>query len=244
MSDTHNSPHWNEDLSQQHIDYGRYFIPEREQQMAIMTKLLKGIPGPIRVLELCCGEGLLAELILNELPDATYWGLDGSELMLEQAGSRLLRFSERAKLGNFELADIAWRKNYQDVQVVVSSLAIHHLDGVGKQVLFKDVYAMLDKGGVFILADMIELVTPAGRQVAADAWDELVHQRAIKLDGNTAALDFFIGEGWNTYRYLDPDDIDHPSPLFDQLKWMEAVGFSAIEVHFMQAGHALFSGWK
>ncbi len=45
-------------------------------------------------------------------------------------------------------------------------------------------------------------------------------------------------------RYLDPDDIDKPSRLFDQLNWLEQAGFSDIDVHFMQAGHALFSGWK
>jgi len=26
------------------------------------------------------------------------------------------------------------------------------------------------------------------------------------------------------HRYLDPDDIDKPSPLFDQLKWLEMAG--------------------
>jgi tRNA (cmo5U34)-methyltransferase len=244
MSDTQDIPHWDEDLSRQHIDYGRYFIPEREQQMAIMTQLLKGVPGPISVLELCCGEGLLAEMVLSELPDVTYYGLDGSVLMLKIASDRLSHFGERVKLNKFELADVTWRKDYQDVQAVVSSLAIHHLDGAGKQALFKDVYAMLATGGLFIVADMVELVSPVGRQVAADAWDEVVRQRATKLDGNTAALDFFLREGWNTYRYLDPEDIDHPSLLFDQLKWLEEVGFSAIEVHFMQAGHVLFSGWK
>jgi tRNA (cmo5U34)-methyltransferase len=244
MSDTHAATHWNEDLSRQHIDYGRYFIPEREQQMAIIIKLLKWIPEPIRVLELCCGEGLLAEMLLSELPGATYLGLDGSQLMLKIAGDRMSPFGDRAMLGSFELAGNAWRKQYQGIQAVVSSLAIHHLDGCGKQALFKDVYDMITRGGVFIVADMVELVTPAGRQVAADAWDEVVRQRAALLDENTAALDFFLREGWNTYRYLNPDDIDHPSPLFDQLKWLEEANFSTIEVHFMQAGHALFSGWK
>jgi len=28
------------------------------------------------------------------------------------------------------------------------------------------------------------------------------------------------------------------------LKWLEGAGFKGIDVHFMQAGHALFSGWK
>ncbi len=54
-------------------------------------------------------------------------------LMLEQAGLRLSRFDGRVKLGSFDLADCSWRKLDQPVQAVVSSLAIHHLDGEGKQ---------------------------------------------------------------------------------------------------------------
>ena len=103
---------------------------------------------------------------------------------------------------------------------------------------------MLAEEGAFIIADMIEPVTDAGRRVAADAWDEVVRQRSLELDGSTAGMDFFLQEGWNTYRYPDPDDIDHPSPLLDQLKWLEQAGFVDIDVHILQAGHALFSGWK
>jgi tRNA (cmo5U34)-methyltransferase len=238
------SNQWDEEISRQYLDYGRYFVPAREGQMRIMVDLLKGIPQPSQILELCCGEGLLAEMLLDELPGLSYKGLDGSVLMLERAEQRLARFGDRVKLNSFDLVDRSWRKPDRPVQAVVSSLAIHHLSGEGKQVLFKDVYAILAPGGAFVIADMIEPATSPGRSVAAEAWDEVVRERALKLDGNSGGFDFFQREGWNTYRYLDPDDIDHPSPLFDQLKWLEQAGFVDIDLHFMQAGHALFSGWK
>jgi tRNA (cmo5U34)-methyltransferase len=235
---------WDEETSKTYLDYGRYFVPEREGQMRIMGNLLRGVPQPCLILELCCGEGLLAELLLDELPGSTYRGLDGSALMLERAEHRLARFGDRVRLDSFNLADQSGRMLEQPVQGVVSSLAIHHLDGEGKQALFKDVYAMLAPGGAFIVADMIEPATSVSRNVAAEAWDLVVREQSQELDGNTKGLDFFLREGWNTFRYLDPDDIDHPSPLFNQLKWLEEAGFKDIDVHFMQAGHALFSGWK
>jgi tRNA (cmo5U34)-methyltransferase len=236
--------HWDEETSKRYLDYGRYFVPAREQQMHIMVDLLNAQPPQSQILELCCGEGLLAELMMDELPGVRYFGMDGSTVMLEQAQRRLTRFGERVKLEPFDLADQSWRHPQMAIQAVVSSLAIHHLDWEGKQALFQDVYNMLSEGGAFIIADMIEPATSAGRSVAADAWDDVVRQRSLELDGSTTGPDFFVREGWNTYRYLDPDDIDHPSPLFDQLKWLEQVGFVDIDVHFMQAGHALFSGWK
>jgi len=34
------------------------------------------------------------------------------------------------------------------------------------------------------------------------------------------------------------------SLLFDRLVWLKQADFVDIDVHFFQAGHALFSGWK
>ena len=244
MTDDNPQNHWDEETSRRYLDYGRYFVPQREEQMRIIVELVRGIPQPSLILELCCGEGLLAEMLLEKLPDSNYIGLDGSAVMLERAGPRLSHFRDRIKLSRLDLADKSWRILERPVTAVVSSLAIHHLDGEGKRELFKDVYAMLAPGGAFIISDMIEPASQPGRNVAADAWDEVVRERSQERDGNTVGWDFFEKEGWNTYRYPDPDDIDHPSPLFDQLKWLEEAGFRGIDVHFMQAGHALFSGWK
>ena len=170
--------------------------------------------------------------------------MDGSALMLEKAREKALPFWQSGQVEFFELADRLWRELYSPVQAVISSLAIHHLEAAGKQLLFREVYGMLVWGGAFVIADMVDPVTSPGRNIAAERWDEVVRERAHEQDGSSAGLDFFLREHWNTYRYPDPDDIDHPSPLFDQLKWLEQAGFTHIDVHFIQAGHALFSGWK
>jgi len=48
---------------------------------------------------------------------------------------------------------------------------------------------------------------------------------------------------WNFFRYPE-DELDHPSTLSDQLKWLEQAGFAAIEVHYFRARHVIFSGLK
>lgn len=126
---------------------------------------------------------------------------------------------------------------------VVSSLTIHHLDGQGKQQLFRDVYAMLAYGGVFVIADIVLPATARATAVAADAWDQVVRRRAVELDGTTDVFDSFADEKWNLFRYPD-DPMDKPDTLFDQLTWLAQVGFSSVDVHWMQAGHAIFSGVK
>jgi len=235
---------WNEQLTQAFLDYGRYCVPDRERQQQIIVALVPRLDRPFTVVELCCGEGLLAQAFLERFPTCTVYGLDGSDGMLQQARERLALYGERFRAQCFDLFAHDWRRADGSAHAIVTSLAVHHLDGPQKQALFRDVYGMLTPGGVFVLADMVEPAHPLGRAVAADAWDEVVRERALALDGHTAAFDFFAREHWNTYRYPDPDDIDKPSRLFDQLKWLEQASFVDVDVHWMRAGHAIFGGRK
>jgi len=35
-----------------------------------------------------------------------------------------------------------------------------------------------------------------------------------------------------------------PYRVFDQLKWLEEAGFSAVDCFWMRAGHAIYGGYK
>jgi tRNA (cmo5U34)-methyltransferase len=234
---------WDENLSQLFVDYGRYFVPERERQIEMIVELLAPVDPAATLVEICCGEGLLAQAVLERFPGCSLIGLDGSPEMLRRAQERLSAYRERFHARKFDLAASDWRKMETPLRAVLTSLALHHLDGPQKQALFRDVHQMLAPGGVFLIADLIEPAHPSGWKLAADAWDEAVRQRATTLDGNLRASEFFERERWNTYRYFDPEDIDKPTPLYDQLKWLEQAGFVQVDVFWMRAGHALFGGW-
>ena len=108
MENSDNSDQWNESLSQEFIDYGRYFVPERERQIKIIVELLAQQDTDSTVIELCCGEGLLVEAILTRYPSVTVHGLDGSPEMLRKAKQRLTSFDGRFQLRQFDLADHTW----------------------------------------------------------------------------------------------------------------------------------------
>ena len=229
---------WNESDSQTFIDYGRYFIPQREAQIQTIGDLIPEKDNPFHILELSCGEGVLAESLLTRFPQSTLHGYDISDEMLKAASARLAPFGNRFQPHYFELSDLSWRTPEQPFHAVVSSLTIHHLDGPDKLRLFMDVYQMLAPGGVFVVADLVETTRVEGTAVSAQAWDEAVQHRA----NNTDAFKTFQQLQWNLYRH--PDEMDKPSTLFDQLKWMEQAGFTAVDAHWMLAGHVIFSGLK
>ena len=100
------------------------------------------------VLELGIGTGETAVRILAVHPDARWTGIDASEPMLERARARLPhadlrpgRLEEPLPAGPFDL--------------VVSVLAVHHLDGPAKRELFHRLAAVLPPGGHFVLGDVV-----------------------------------------------------------------------------------------
>lgn len=246
MQDSVIKPQWEEESSQDFIDYGKYFVPDREIQIDCICEVIPQPFKPAYILDLCCGAGLLTRALLDKFPECHVYGLDGSPTMIAQAERELAAYGERFKTRQFDLAATDWCEFPFPVHAVVSSLAIHHLDGTEKQVLFKDIASLLMPGGSFIIADLTEPMDQFGKGLAAKIWDETVRKRSLDLDGDLKGYDYFCELGWNHYAQSepDPDSIDKPSSLFDQLKWLDEAGFVDVDVFWMKAGHAIFGGRK
>ena len=111
------------------------------------------------ILELGIGTGETARRVLPRHPEARLTAIDSSPEMLARAREafpdadlRLARLEDPLPGGPFDL--------------VYSALAVHHLDGPGKQDLFRRIADTLGPGGVFVIADVVvpeseeDIVTP------------------------------------------------------------------------------------
>lgn len=236
---------WSEADSDIFIDYGRYFVPERGRLIRTMVELVP-VPeqGSAHVVELCCGEGLLTAALLRRYPDLRVLALDGSPAMLASTRRHAGADAGRLTTREFALEAADWRRFDAPPCAVLSSLAVHHLDGAGKRRLFADMAVALAPGGALIVCDIVRPTTAVGWRIAAQAWDESVAETVRRLDGADAALDAFRRDGWNFYADPEPDPIDQPSGLFEQLQWLADAGLADVDVHWMLAGHAIFGGRK
>jgi tRNA (cmo5U34)-methyltransferase len=146
---------------------------------------IKDVPAQT-ILELGIGTGETAKRVLAAHPGAQLTAIDSSEEMLERARRvvpgadlRLARLEDELPTGPFDL--------------VVSALAVHHLDGAGKQDLFRRIAAALSPGGTFVLADVVvperdeDVVTPIdGVYDTPDRLDDqLAWLRDAELDAET-----------------------------------------------------------
>jgi tRNA (cmo5U34)-methyltransferase len=110
------------------------------------------------VLELGTGTGETALRVLALYPDAAWTGIDSSEPMLARARERLpaadlrlARLEDPLPAGPFDL--------------VVSALAVHHLDADGKRDLFTRIAQLTD---VFVLGDVVVPERPEDAVIEVD----------------------------------------------------------------------------
>ena len=128
-------------------------VPGYDRLQAAVARVSRG-PAVERILDLGVGTGETSVRVRDVHPGAELVGVDVNDAMLAAARSRLPdadlrvgRLEDPLPEGPFDL--------------VVTALAVHHLDAAGKADLFARVAARLRPGGRFVIADLIVPVAPA-----------------------------------------------------------------------------------
>jgi trans-aconitate methyltransferase len=235
---------WSEADSQQFIDTGEIYTPGRAE---IRDTILDLIPAErddeFLAVELGVGAGWLSRAILERFPRSRILGLDGSQAMLAETERQLEPFSGRFELRLFRLEDRPWREEIAEpVRCFVSSLVVHHLDGPGKQALYRDLYGRLDGSGAVLIADLVAPASEWERRYLANAWDTAVESSSLALTGSADVYNRFREDEWNLYRY--PDPVDMPSSIPEHLAWLTDAGFVGVNVFWERAAHAVYGGFR
>jgi tRNA (cmo5U34)-methyltransferase len=129
-------------------------VPGYEELQEAVVAATGGLRAT-RVLELGTGTGETALRVRALHPEAAWVGIDSSETMLARARDRLPDADLRLRLLEDELPSGSF-------DLVLSALAVHHLDGAGKRELFSRVAGVLQPGGHFVLGDVV--VPAAGEE--------------------------------------------------------------------------------
>ena len=184
----------------------------REMLWALRFYLPETLRGG-RIIELGCGSGNWTECLVQSFSDARVEAVDLSAELLEQARSRL---QTHAGL-SFRREDIrSMEVEPGSVQVVTSTIAIHHLTNPEKASLFKAVHQWLAPGGVFAYSDQFRGATEAIHQRHMNEWHRLAQEREVP-DSEW--------DEWMSHQ----DDHDYHATLNDQLKMLQDAGFGTTD---------------
>jgi tRNA (cmo5U34)-methyltransferase len=134
-------------------------IATLEPRLAGELVLLDVVPrAPQRVLDLGCGDGRLAALLLDHRASiAEVVAVDVSPPMLRAAAERF-DDDDRVEVRTWDLNEPIGELGTFDV--IVSGFAIHHLDDVRKEELVGEIAGGLRPGGVFANLEVVRSATP------------------------------------------------------------------------------------
>ncbi|MBI5210081.1 MAG: methyltransferase domain-containing protein [Elusimicrobia bacterium] len=112
-----------------------------------------GLTGRERLLDAGCGTAALLEVLLEDHPGLDAAGVDPDALALAIASAKLGRKGLRPRL---ELASMG-RMPFEDAgfDVVVSTLALHHVPRDEREGSLKECLRVLKPGGRLVLADLV-----------------------------------------------------------------------------------------
>lgn len=183
--------------------------------------------GPVRVLDLGAGTGLLSSVLARALPEAEFVLLDEAPAMLERAVERLAPLGDRVAT---VVADLRDPLPAGPFDVVASALAIHHLDDDAKTDLYRRAADVLVPGGVLINAEQVAGPTPALDARFKARWR--VHCRQLgATDEILAGADERMA-------------IDLPTSVPDQLAMLDRAGLVDVACLFQSWRFAVIAGWK
>lgn len=174
------------------------------------------------MLDLGVGPGLIAQQILEALPQTNLIGLDSSPAMIELATRRLSGLRGRTQLDIVDLGDPAWTERVgQPVDAAVSVQTLHNLAPDRNRGALLAAATVIRQGGVLIIADRFSVPQQLFGEFKL-IWDQMG-----------------IDEGDTPSQHADKLERhgDQPIPLVTALKWLDEAGFEAasLECHAHRA---------
>ena len=187
-------------------------IPHRREGEATLLEFLPERIG--RFLDLGSGGGRLLGLVKATRPNAEAVAVDFSAAMLE-----VLRDAYRgdAKTSIVEHDLSTPLPELGKFDAVVSSFAIHHVTHERKRSLYREIFGVINPGGVFLNLEHVASATPR------------------------------LHESFLTQLDLTPETEDPSNKLLHlelQLSWLREIGFTDVDCHWKWRELALLAGIK
>ncbi len=217
--------------------------PFLREQLDVMLTVIKGLGSPVRrFMDLGCGDGILAAMILEEFPDSDGVLVDHSPPMLTAAEKELAGFAGRIHLVEADYGQETWIgsvKEYAPLDLVVSGFSIHHQPDASKYRIYSDIFEIIRAGGMFI--NMEHVASPTERlaelwdQIRVDSLYELAMQR--KLNKTRAAVE---------KKYFERPDREANlfSSVETQCDWLRQIGCVDVDCFFKYFELAVFGGCR
>jgi trans-aconitate methyltransferase len=165
------------------------------------------------ILDLGCGSGLVAQMVLDQKATARVFGFDSAPAMLSIARDRLARYGARVSLADGDLTALDRVEAPAECSGAIAVQSLHHLEEAQYRAAVQWTFDHLAPGGWFFIID--RLAIPSETLYAA------FYQLRERQGQNPNPPD------WSGYvEWLEVNG-DRPLPVQGILRLLEDAGFQA-----------------
>ena len=237
-----NTSYWMDDeFAMGYLQESDIFIPRRKQVLSLIKLLFSfycSKKDKPHIIDLGCGDGAITKTLVGVNKNLVSTMVDGSSHMLESAKKNIpganikeiIHCSFQDLYGSSAL--------YDNADFIASSLAIHHLNEIEKNHLFKYCYMKLNTGSIFINYDPVLSPSQELEQFELLMWKEwIVNYEAVINPKRDTSLDSIPSQ----YK-SNKDNV--PSTLEAQLEMLRNAGFLDVNLFYKYGIFCLFGGRK
>ncbi len=200
-------------ISNEYDDLISRSVPRYREMFWAMLYYLPPDFKPANVLELGCGTGNLTKILAERWPNATFSVVDISREMLDKTAEKLPNANLVPIQSDFEQLELS--ANQYDL--VISSIAMHHIRDAAKEKLIHKLYQWLTPGGLFVLGDQVHGANERIYQADVTFYEAFAQENGASLEDVMQ---------WRQHR----EEMDHYATLGDLSRWMADAGLKDIDV--------------
>jgi SAM-dependent methyltransferase len=178
-----------------------------------LLAILEQVKGGGWILDLGCGSGLVAQMMLDKSANARVFGLDSSAAMLGLAKDRLGRYGDRVTLAEGDLTSLDRVDAPANCSAVIAVQSLHHLEEAQYRTAVRWTFEHLAPGGWFFIIDRLAIPS----ETLYSAFSELRDRQGQMPNPSD----------WSAYLEWLEVNGDHPLPVQGILRLLEEAGFQA-----------------
>jgi len=213
------------------LDTGQLSTIDAKISLELITEAAKRIvPNAENLLDIGCGAGNYALMMLSKVPNLNCTLVDLSKPMLDKAFERVSeKTTNHVTILQGDIREVGLKENHFDI--ILAGAVLHHLrDNTDWETTFLKLYSLLKPGGCLMISDLITQDT------------ELLNEYTWERYGN-----YLEESGGNEYRQKVLDYVakeDSPRSMNYQLDLMKQVGFRSVEILHKNMCFGAFGGIK
>ncbi|RPI00396.1 MAG: methyltransferase domain-containing protein [Calditrichaeota bacterium] len=215
-----------------------FIIPKYREVHDIMSSLIDGnSKSELRIVDLGCGFGDLAQRIIDSFPQSTIFTIDREESILRRMREKRSGIADRLVLFHRDLNSDVWMNDIAQLNAVVSSFTLDYLTPQRRKEVVRECHGLLEPGGRWVSCEFYRAEDNKINRIFHDL--EINFIQTALADGHITTEQIDLLSSSTILRQPH-----HVVSVDEMMEWMHVAGFRHIETPWRFLNLIVFSGVK